>query len=124
MRGHSDADGGRIWQSRERPRTVCWRAMTRRLFFAKDGLFDELKKALAERVLNAEIDDHLDGEAAAGKRNSRNGYSKKRVLTETSKLDLRIPRDREGTFDPEADFSLSAPVSGLRREDRVDVRAA
>src|ERR1700721_797522 len=67
---------------------------------AKDGLFDELKKALAERVLNAEIDDHLDGEAAAGKRNSRNGYSKKRVLTETSKLDLRIPRDREGTFDP------------------------
>ena len=71
-----------------------------RAVFAKDGLFDELKKALAERVLNAEIDDHLDGEAAAGKRNSRNGYSKKRVLTETSKLDLRIPRDREGTFDP------------------------
>jgi putative transposase len=68
--------------------------------FAKDGLFEELKKALAERVLNAEIDDHLDGEAAAGKRNSRNGYSKKTVLTETSKLDLRIPRDREGTFDP------------------------
>ena len=68
--------------------------------FANGGLFDELKKALAERVLNAEIDDHLDGEAAAGKRNSRNGYSKKTVLTETSKLDLRIPRDREGTFDP------------------------
>ena len=67
---------------------------------AKDGLFDELKKALAERVLNAEIDDHLDGEAAAGKRNSRNGCSKKTVLTETSKLDLRIPRDRERTFDP------------------------
>lgn len=41
--------------------------------FSKDGLFDELKKALAERVLNAEIDDDLDGEAAAGKRNSRNG---------------------------------------------------
>jgi transposase-like protein len=33
----------------------------------------------------------------AGKRNSRNGYSKKTVLTETSKLDLRIPRDREET---------------------------
>ena len=26
---------------------------------SKDGLFDELKKALAERVLNAELDDHL-----------------------------------------------------------------
>ncbi|MBN8945081.1 MAG: IS256 family transposase, partial [Rhizobiales bacterium] len=68
--------------------------------FAKDGLFDELKKALAERVLNAEIDEHLDDEAAAGKKNSRNGYSKKTVLTETARLDLRIPRDREGTFDP------------------------
>jgi putative transposase len=33
--------------------------------FSKDGLFDELKKALAERVLNAELDNHLDGQAAA-----------------------------------------------------------
>ena len=55
--------------------TVCWRGVTQAVF-AKDGLFDELKKALAERVLNAEIDDHLDGEAAAGKR-KRNGYSKR-----------------------------------------------
>src|SRR5215217_4203399 len=38
--------------------------------FSKDGLFDELKKALAERVLNAELDEHLDGEAG-------NGYSVK-----------------------------------------------
>jgi putative transposase len=36
--------------------------------FSKDGLFDELKKALAERVLNAELDDHLDNEAAGGSR--------------------------------------------------------
>ena len=34
--------------------------------FQQDGLFDELKKALAERVLNAEFDDHLDGETARG----------------------------------------------------------
>jgi putative transposase len=68
--------------------------------FSKDGLFDELKKALAERVLNAELDDHLVGAAAAGKANHRNGYSKKTVLTETSRIDLKIPRDREGTFDP------------------------
>src|SRR5215208_6071945 len=36
--------------------------------FNKDGLFDELKKALAERVLNAELDDHLESEAPAGRR--------------------------------------------------------
>ena len=34
--------------------------------FNKDGLFDELKKALGERALNAEINDHLGGEAAEG----------------------------------------------------------
>jgi len=38
-------------------------------------LFDELKKALAERVLNAEIDDHLDNEAGEGRKDHRNGYS-------------------------------------------------
>src|SRR5918994_1743855 len=68
--------------------------------FNKDGLFDELKKALAERVLNAELDDHLESGAPAGRRNHRNGHSKKTVPTETAKLDIRIPRDREGTFDP------------------------
>ncbi len=50
--------------------------------------------------MNAELDEHLDGEAAAGKSNHRNGYSKKTVLTETSKIDIKVPRDREGTFDP------------------------
>jgi len=68
--------------------------------FDKNGLLDDLKKALAERVLNAELDDHLDNEASSGKPNRRNGFSKKTVVTETSKLDLRIPRDREGSFDP------------------------
>jgi putative transposase len=68
--------------------------------FATGGLVDELKKALANRVLNAEMDDHLDSEAAAGKANRRNGYSSKTVIGESSRLELRIPRDREGSFDP------------------------
>jgi putative transposase len=68
--------------------------------FNKHGLLDELKKALAERVLNAELDDHLGAEATEGRKNCRNGYSSKRVITETSKLDIRVPRDREGGFDP------------------------
>src|SRR5450432_3344437 len=77
--------------------------------FNKDGLFDELKKALAERILNAELDDHLGGEPADGKPNHRNGYSKKSVLTESSKLDIRVPRDREGTFGTERGRSASPP---------------
>ena len=39
--------------------------------FAKDGLLDELKKALAERALNAEMDHHLDGGEDDGRANSR-----------------------------------------------------
>jgi putative transposase len=65
--------------------------------FAKDGLLDELKKALAERALNAEMDQHL----ASGEGNSRNGYGGKTVLTGTGKIALEIPRDRLSTFDPQ-----------------------
>lgn len=68
--------------------------------FGKDGLVDELKKALSERILNAELDEHLDDESVEGQSNHRNGYSKKSVLTGTSKVALSIPRDRAGTFDP------------------------
>ena len=42
--------------------------------FDKDGPLDELKKALAERALNAEIDHHLEGGEDDG--NRRNGYGK------------------------------------------------
>ncbi len=53
--------------------------------FAQDGLLDELKKALAERILNAEMDQHLAAERAdeviGEPRNHRNGHSRKTVLT-------------------------------------------
>ena len=62
-----------------------------------NGLLDGLKKALAERVLNAEMDHHLAGEPG----NSRNGYGAKTVLTDTGRMDLAIPRDRQATFDPQ-----------------------
>jgi len=69
-----------------------------RTAFDPNGLLDELKKAFAERVLNAEMDHHL---ATGESGNSRNGYGKKTVVTENSKLTLDIPRDRQSTFDPQ-----------------------
>src|SRR5215218_1387913 len=66
--------------------------------FDRNGLLDDLKKALAERALNAEMDHHLAGEGGAA--NARNGYGRKTVVTDTGKLDLQIraehehPRDR------------------------------
>src|SRR4051794_34518029 len=66
--------------------------------FDPNGLLDGLKKALAERALNAEMDHHLGGEEDG---NSRNGYGKKTVLTDTGQIDLEVPRDRRSTFDPQ-----------------------
>src|ERR671932_1435154 len=63
------------------------------------GLLDGLKKAFAERALNAEMDHHLAGDGGAG--NSRNGYGRKGVLTETGRIELEVPRDRRATFDPQ-----------------------
>ena len=68
--------------------------------FSKDGLLDDLKKALSERILDAELDEHLDQEARDGSGNRRNGTSRKTVLTGTSKLTISVPRDRSGSFDP------------------------
>jgi putative transposase len=66
--------------------------------FDPGGLLDGLKKALAERVLNAEMDHHLEGDGQSS--NSRNGYGRKTVITDTGKLSLDVPRDRQASFDP------------------------
>jgi putative transposase len=72
-----------------------------RAALADGGLLDGLKKALAERVLNAELDHHLEGGEPDGRSNARNGYGAKTVLTGTGKLELQVPRDRLATFDPQ-----------------------
>ncbi|MGH6977895.1 MAG: IS256 family transposase [Brevundimonas sp.] len=69
-----------------------------RTAFDANGLIEDLKKALAERALNAEMDHHLGGEENG---NSRNGYGRKTVVTDTGKIDLEVPRDRQSTFDPQ-----------------------
>src|SRR5215210_2576052 len=81
--------------------------------FDANGLLDDLKKALAERALNAEMDHHLSSDADG---NSRNGYGRKTVTTDTGRIELEIPRDRQATFDPQ----LIAKYQ-RRRQDRVDV---
>jgi putative transposase len=68
---------------------------------ADGGLLDGLKKALAERALNAELDHHLEGGEPDGRANGRNGYGAKSVLTGTGRLELQVPRDRLATFDPQ-----------------------
>jgi putative transposase len=63
------------------------------------------KKALIERALGAELSHHLGYEPGAAKPaqviNQRNGTSGKTVLTEDGPLQLDIPRDRDGSFEPQ-----------------------
>jgi len=67
---------------------------------SSDGLIGDLKKALAERMLNAEMDVHLDSDGEQSSGNHRNGSSTKTVLADDGELTLSIPRDRHGRFDP------------------------
>jgi transposase-like protein len=68
----------------------------------ESGLAGQLKKQLAERMLNAELTHHLDTENKQGKAgNHRNGSSSKTVLTPGGELELDISRDRQATFEPQ-----------------------
>jgi len=65
-----------------------------------------LKKRALERMLQAEMDEHLGYEKHAPEGyhggNSRNGSSKKRVITDDSTIEIDVPRDRDGSFEPQA----------------------
>ncbi len=69
------------------------------------GIFKELKKALLERALNAELSDHLGYEKGDQKGqksgNSRNGHGSKRLIGEDGEMDIAVPRDRDASFDPQ-----------------------
>jgi transposase-like protein len=71
----------------------------------EDRLFKQLKKALIERALGAERTDHLGYEkgdpAGCGTGNSRNGSSSKTILTEDGEIEIAVPRDRTGSFEPQ-----------------------
>jgi hypothetical protein len=68
------------------------------------GLLGHLTKRLVESALEGEMTDHLgyDKHDVAGRDggNSRNGHRSKTVLTEVGPVEIEVPRDREGSFDP------------------------
>lgn len=68
------------------------------------GLIAQFSKRILERALDEELTEELGYErgdpAGRGSGNSRNGSTPKRVLTEIGAVDLNVPRDRNGAFDP------------------------
>lgn len=70
-----------------------------------DGLLKKLTAALIERALSAELTEHLGyakhDPAGRGSGNSRNGTSEKTVVSESGEMVIEVPRDRNGTFEPQ-----------------------
>ena len=69
-----------------------------------DGLLSQVTKAVLERALAEEMAGHLGFDkhdpAGRGSGNSRNGTTPKTLLTDIGAVDLAVPRDRNGSFEP------------------------
>jgi putative transposase len=70
----------------------------------RNGLLKQLTKALLERAMHAELTEHVGYEkhdpAGNNSGNSRNGTSKKKLKGDFGEIDLKTPRDRNGSFEP------------------------
>ena len=80
------------------------------------GLLRQMTKAVLERGLAEELTEHLGYEPheRAGASNARNGSTPKRLNTEAGTVDLDVPRDRAGSFEPRL------VRKGQRRLDGID----
>jgi putative transposase len=70
-----------------------------------EDIFLRFKKAFIQQAMGAEMSHHLGyapGQAKpVGATNHRNGKSAKTVLTDTGPVDIDVPRDRQGSFEPQ-----------------------
>jgi putative transposase len=68
------------------------------------GLLSQLTKRLVERAMEVELTDHLGyephQEPPGGVGNTRNGSTPKMLTTEHGPVEIKTPRDRQGTFEP------------------------
>lgn len=79
-------------------------ARTQEELFGPQGIVNRLTAAVIQRALQAELSFHLDSEkqqVGKGYQNRRNGSTSKTVQSSTGPLQLQVPRDREGTFEPQ-----------------------
>jgi transposase-like protein len=73
-------------------------------FYGPEGIMKQLTKALVERTMEAELTEQLGYEkhdqAAKPTTNRRNGKTAKELRTDHGPMEISVPRDREGTFEP------------------------
>ena len=81
----------------------------------KEGLIKQLSKCILERALEAEMQAHLgyDRYERNASENARNGSFKKNLTTENGRLELEVPRDRKGSFEPVIVKKKQTRIEGL-----------
>jgi putative transposase len=81
------------------------------------GVLQQLTKRFLESALEGEITDHLGYDkhdpAGRGTGNSRNGVRSKTVLTDIGEVEIEVPRDREGSFEPRIVAKRQKRLSGV-----------
>ena len=81
------------------------------------GLVKELKVRLMERMLGAELTEHLgyepDAKPANQQSNRRNGTSRKTLKGNDGALPIDVPRDRDGSFEPELIKKGQTRIDGM-----------
>lgn len=70
---------------------------------SSNGLMRQLMSRLVQKCLDAELTEHLGYEPGQKRvsTNARNGRSPKTVQTEAGPIEIEVPRDREGSFEPQ-----------------------
>lgn len=85
--------------------------------FGKEGILKQLSKRLMERLLEAEMTNHLgyNRHAIEGRNsgNSRNGKTKKIVKTGNGDIEIAVPRDRKSEFEPVLVEKRKSHLKGL-----------
>ena len=91
-----------------------------------ETIYRALKKAIIERAMSAEMTEHLGykhGEPKpVGQTNQRNGTSGKTILTDDGPVDIEVPRDREGSYEPLIIGKHERRFTAVRSEDHRHVR--
>jgi putative transposase len=84
------------------------------------GLLKQITKALVERMLAGELTHHLGYEkndvAGPGNGNTRNGKSRKTLKSQSGEMEIAVPRDRNGTFEPQVVRKHQTRWEGLDRQ--------
>ena len=84
----------------------------------------EMFRDVIQTVMEVELDEELgrercqrSSEPEGTPRNYRNGYAKKTVKTQLGEVDIKVPRDRNGTFEPKIIGKYSRNADGM--EDKI-----